>query len=270
MDLCRVCRNNPADSPEHFIPKAAGNRGKVTIVFLGQGGSYVSRPGTDGYYERVLCTACNGECSVYAQQYVEMLRQLEQSSGLSVPDGRQAVTLRGIYPLRLVKQLILQFLCAPPFPPAAVWLELQRFVRDREATLPPGAPSIYLYRNLSTHGRVVPCCCVLELRTRRTVVVSEVSWPPVGAVFCFNPHPKLEAMQDITEWCHRAFSAREDLTILLPQYEVSGVFPLVYGNVRQVEQDERERLPMYLLHVPEGSAYALSIGAIVERTGYRP
>lgn len=269
-DRCRVCGDAQATSPEHFIPKRAGNRGKVLVVSLGNNGEYVTTPGTDGYYERVLCAPCNAAASVYAQQYVHVLREIESAKGLTVPDGREVVTLHGVYPLRFIKQLILMFLCAPPFPPTSPWSPLQAFLRVPDAVLPPSAPRIYLYRNLSTRGRVVPCCGVYELATGRTVVLSEVSWPPLGVVFALGDHPRLRRMHDITEWGQRSYTDAADLTVMLPRYQVSSIHPLMFGNIHQVEADEAARLPMYLLHVPDGTSYPSALGAIVERAGYQP
>ena len=199
-----------------------------------------------------------------------MLRQLEQTPKLTDQNGRQALTLHGIYPLRLMKQLVLQFLCAPPFAPAPIWRELQEFVLDRNALLPSSAPSVYLYRNLSRWGRVVPCCGVLELRMHRTVVVSEVSWPPLGVVFSFQGHPRLEGMQDVSPWGQFSFTDCVDLTVQLPQHHIPAALPLMFGSKEQMAHDEEIRLPIYLLYVPDNSTYASAIGALIERNRYEP
>jgi hypothetical protein len=125
--------------------------------------------------------------SRYGTAYKDFVSQIADASGLEDTSGRAFVNLRNVYPLRILKQIFSMFLGAVPFEPTQVWKEIQDFVRKRDCAIPESAPSVYLYKNISKLGRIVPCCGIGEFSTNKNFVVSEVSWPPVGIVYAYEP-----------------------------------------------------------------------------------
>ena len=88
------------------------------------------------------------------------------------------------HPLRIVKQAVSMFLAAQPGLGPIDWNPLRRFVLRRDDPLPPGPPSILLYYNSSSTGRVVLCCGLSQLCRRIPVIaLSEISYPPLVVVF---------------------------------------------------------------------------------------
>lgn len=264
--LCRVCRSHPATSGEHLIPKAAGNRGTVRLLYISPDGSYEEVQCSDGFFVPVLCKGCNNnQCSTYAQQYVELLRALEKAKPVYTPDGMAATTIGNIYPLRVVKQLITMLLCAVAWEPEKPWDDPREFVLDREKPLPPTAPRIYLYKNISRLGRIVSFTSIAELQTDVTAVVSELAWPPLGVALGFDRHPILDRMHDITDWGLLPYRKRSDATLLLPELRVNSHYPLMYGTLQEVERYQLKTWPTYPLYVPEGTSSSLCISALIRR-----
>jgi hypothetical protein len=264
--LCRICGIRPADSDEHFIPKAAGNRRAVRLLVQEPDGSQRERRCTGGFFLPVLCKQCNSSpAGGYAQAYTVLFRQLREAPSLTAEDGRLIFHARDIFPLRFVKQCILAFICAAPWYPEPVWRPLQAFLRDRDALLPDTAPRIFLYENIANIGRVVPSCGICELANHRTTVVSEISWPPLGIVLSFQAHPVLSQMADITEWGQYAYSHRASVQLRLPRLQVNTLYPLAFGTARAVKARDEVLLPLYLFHAPPTSSSPTKLCTLLRR-----
>lgn len=266
LALCRICAVRPADSDEHFIPKATGNRRVIRLLVQEIDGSQRERRYKGGFFLPVLSKQCNSNpASTYAQAYTDLFRQLRAAPSLTSEDGRLLFHARNIFPLRFIKQSILAFLCAAPWYPEPVWRPLQQFLQERDAFLPSSAPRIYLYENISTIGRVVPSCGVCELTHHRTTVVSEISWPPLGIVLSFQPHPLLSAMTDVTDWGKHQYSDRASCVLALPRLRLNTLYPLAFGSAREINQREKKSLPVYLFHAPTESRSPTTLCTLLRR-----
>ncbi len=264
--FCRICGVRPADSDEHFIPKATGNCRVVRLLVQESNGAQRERRLKGGFFLPVLCKRCNSsQASAYAQAYVDLFRQLQKAPDLVTSDGHLAFHAHDIFPLRFVKQSILAFLCAAPWYPEPVWKPLQEFLQDREAPLPVSAPRVYLYKNISTIGRVVPFCAICELAHNRTSTVSEISWPPLGIVLSYEPHPILSSMVDITDWGELGFSVRTSKVLKLPHLRVNSLYPLAFGSAKDIERRQRDDLPAYQFHVPEHASSPTKLCVLLRR-----
>lgn len=269
--ICQLCAKWPASSREHLPPHATSNVGEVRIIYI-DGNSpsgeiqYHVVHSSDGFWVPVLCEKCNNKTgSRYGEPYKDLISQVSNAAGIEDSEGRVYVYLRGIYPLRILKQMFSMFLCAVPYQPAPVWRGIQEFVLKRDTLLPSSAPFVYLYMNVSRIGRIVPCCGIVELSTHKTIVVSEVSWPPVGIVFSFQRDERFALMEDVTSWGQFRFKHKKDITIRLPRLQVSSHYPLGFGMAVEVEREQANRGLVYLFHVPDDSTSPTSIGALLER-----
>ena len=266
--LCHVCGRRQAVGKEHIPPQHAENRDEVDINYVdgntpsGDMKFHVIRS-PDGFWVSVLCDECNHKIGWrYGDAYKEFLSQITSAAGLEDTSGGVFIHLKGIYPLRILKQMFAMFLGAVPYEPAPVWKGIQEFVRKRDSPLPDNTPSVYLYKNVSKMGRIVPCCGILELSTHKTLVMSEVSWPPLGIVFAFQSDNRLNMMENVTRWGEHRFKDRADLLVKLPKLRVTSHYPLGFGTAREVEREQARRGLIYLFHVPENSASRSDIGVL--------
>ena len=100
---CRICGTQEANSDEHFIPKAAGNRQTVRLLVQEEDGTRRERTVKGGLFLPVLCDQCNSNpASAYAQSYVDLYRQLQKAPDLHSTDGRLAFHAKEIFPLRVI------------------------------------------------------------------------------------------------------------------------------------------------------------------------
>lgn len=264
--LCRICGAAPADSDEHYIPKALGNRSAVRLLVQEPDGSQRERRCSDGFFVRTLCGRCNNKpASTYAQAYITLYRQIQTAPDIRGTDGHLLVHCRRIHPLRVIKQAILAFLCASPWYPAPVWRPLQQCLRDRETPLPPSAPRVFLYFNTSCFGRIVPSCGMLELANHRTTLLSEISWPPLGIVLAFGDLPIPEVMHEITSWGLEPYAKAVATDLSLPRLRVNTLYPLAFGSSRTIERAQERTLPVFLHHVPPGSTSPTNLAALIRR-----
>ena len=264
---CRICRRRPANTKEHFIPKAAGNRCRVDLLSVGQDGRPEPIRCTNGFHVPVLCSVCNnGICATYARSYVQLISAIQTSADLQSTHGENLVSVDRFRPLEFTKHLISMFLCVQPWEPAPIWDSLQAFVLDPNACLPPGAPRLFLYHSVGDVGRIVPCCCMLDLATGSAAALAEVAWPPLGVVYAFDWHDKLRGLTEVTEWGHTDSAASLPLRLALPSRQINTPFPLAFGTSSDVALDEGRRLPVYLLHVPPEPTSPASIGALITRS----
>ncbi len=266
-ELCRVCGRAVADSKEHIPPKSAKNAGPVEVRFiLGSDDTQhpiarVLRSG-EGFWLPSLCEDCNNVTgSRYGAAYAHFVGELAATAGIRDPSGRIVTRLQDLYPLRVLKQMFCMFLAASPFQPAAQWSGIQKFVLKRDAKLPEDAPSVLLYLNSSRVGRITPLCGIVESATHLHHVAAEISWPPIGIVFSFGEHPRVEQMQDITSWAQFGFHESVSVDLTLPELHVSTSYPLAFGTSEQVEREQVERMMFYLYHVPDGYQGPVGLGA---------
>jgi hypothetical protein len=172
--------------------------------------------------------------------YEQLVRAIEAKSGVCDTEGRLLVSIFNAYPLRILKQMFAMFLASLPRQPDAAWTPIQDFVRLSDSTLPRCAPDVYLYHNESSYGRIVPCCGCIEFASHEKLLISEISWPPLGMVFSFQESRRFNNMQKVSSWGQLPFSKRLSLKLALPSLEVSTPFPLVYGNRSAAERERNE------------------------------
>lgn len=239
--LCRICGRRPVDSPEHIPPQSQGNVGEieVTLIQIDDAAHRLHRIHEmfrDGFFRRVLCSRCNHRYgSIYNTSYTEFVRQVANASGLRDPKGRVLVHLKDVYPLRILKQMFLMYICVQLWEDG--WPYIREFVRRRDDRLPQDAPHVYLYRNVSNTGRIVPWHGLGELRTGRPpLTLSEVSYPPIGLVFCDDQDDRFALMEDITSWGQYEFSKKTSIVLRLPDLQVSTSHPLGFGTEDDVER----------------------------------
>ena len=278
MHLCRICGRRPADSREHIPPRSANNRGRVLIRHMrmdtapGSGLAHRLTYARDGFTLPNLCTKCNNRTGGrYGGAYRAFVDAFERSgriaavaagaAGLTTraaPPSHVHVHLDGLEPVRVAKQMVATFLAAQPgqladplFPREA----LRDFVLRQDSALPDGALEIYVYRNRSTHGRLVPVCSLSSLFgpghiNDRSVVCSEVSWPPVGLVFVPGGGGGALAaagMPEVSGWGREPLGRRMAAQLRVPNLLVETDWPLGFGTAAEVNRWIDEQHLMWMV-----------------------
>jgi hypothetical protein len=159
--------------------------------------------------------------------------------------------------------MVSMFMAAQPSPSPEHWYDLQRFVLNRDARLPDGALRIYLYRNTSRYGRVVPFTGLMSLNRRwPQMLMSEIAWPPIGIVFATEAHPLLSRMYDATHWAQQYhFRSRTSFAFSVPQLSVDSHWPLGFGTESEVGQWADRDGVIMLLHTGDATR-GLSLPAV--------
>jgi hypothetical protein len=196
----------------------------------------VVRVERDGFAVRTLCRHCNSKTGgSYGTAYKSFVEQFSRSGSIDASAARGWVSVRDIQPLRVAKQMVSMFLAAQEEFDLARWSALRAFVLRRDAKLLPGQLRIYLYRNVSSYGRVASLSGLASLAGAFPMAaVSEVAWPPVGLVFALEPHALLEGMKEVTEWGTYGFKDRADFAFSVPNLRVATHYPLGFGTEAEV------------------------------------
>lgn len=242
VQMCRICGSRVATTKEHLPSQGAGNSVETDVIFIdGKLDREIQRIQeffAKGFYRQVLCEKCNSKYgSIYNTAYTDFINQVRNSPGIKESKGRTFVHLEKVYPARLLKQMFLMYLCIQPRKILSGWEGIRKFVQSRDEKLPAEALKVYLYKNTSNDGRIVPWMGLGEVHTRRPpIMLSEISYPPVGIIFCDQPDDRFALMEDVTNWGQYGFKDKTNLLIRLPELWVSTDHPLGFGTESEVEK----------------------------------
>lgn len=253
--VCRLCGSSrDVLTREHIPARSAGNSGRHTIEFFrvdSTGQAKLELP--DGFALSVLCKSCNSRYgSSLGTSFADFVQQVQSSGRFVSPRGGAFVCAMDVYPSRVLRQLLLNFLCIQPLASYERWESVRKYIRSRGGGVPPDAPRVGLYCNISNTYRVVPVGVVGALgRRSEPWVGAEIAAPGLGVVFTLgdprdaNPviTPKL---LDITPWGDQPFSARERVTLELARYRVEVPHPLAFGSRREVDKWQTRNMIAWL------------------------
>lgn len=154
-------------SNEHIPPKSTGNSGRNQLEALGASEDGLRpRSVSDGVYLRVLCQNCNSNTGgSLGATFADFSKQVQRSGRLVSPRGRVFASALDIYPARIFRLLMLNFLCLHKEADDGRWSELRDFIQSR--TLPPPArmPRVSLYYVQASTRHALP---PQEMRRRET------------------------------------------------------------------------------------------------------
>ena len=156
---CRICGREGKLSFEHVPPRAAYNK-KTVIEYTVE--SWIRRQSTKGKQQQggigkyTLCQKCNADTgSWYGSEYVrwadmafDVLRILNKKPDVFAGRGIIAVTLKDVYPLRFLKQVITCLFSVVGVSPESHFAEnnpnLQRFILNKYQTRLPDTYHFFL------------------------------------------------------------------------------------------------------------------------------
>lgn len=266
ISLCRICGRKPATTKEHLPSQGAGNTGTTDVLFIDGNLNEVIRRVQEifekGFYREVLCGDCNSKYgSFYNTAYTDFVNQIQSATGIKDPENRTLISLENVYPVRILKQIFLMYLCIQPRDVLPGWESIRNFVRRKDTKLPSDAPKTYLYKNVSNNGRILPWMGLSEVyRRSQPIFISEISYPPVGIVFCDQEDDRFVSMESISEWGAYGFKDRCNLVVRLPELQVSTDHPLGFGTESEVARWIEECGVARLIPRPEDSESKTSVG----------
>ena len=228
--ICRICGFEGKLSFEHVPPKAAFNDRPLVVSAmrdlvgrdLDERRGRTQQRGSGAY---TLCASCNSHTGHwYGSAYVEWARQ----AIMIIRASRGNATLHygyRLHPLRVLKQVICMIFSAngPRF--AARQPELVRFVMDPERRGLNPAIQVFAFLTASGRGRECGVSGMFGFERGQAVILSEVSFPPLGFILCLGspaPDPRLV---DITLFSKFAYGDERDLFLPLPVLPVYTPYP---------------------------------------------
>lgn len=231
---------------------------------------------SDGFALRVLCERCNNRFgSRLGTTFASFVQQVQTSGRFVSPRGGVFVSAIDIFPSRVFRQLLLNFLCVQSGYDPNRWEAVREYVKSRDGLVPRETPRIGLYYNVSKTYRVVPAGSVTSLgRGRGPWVGLEIAAPGLGVVFTLGDPAEvnpaiLPNLADISSWGDHHFSERSRVVLELNRYRVQVPHPLAYGYPKDVEKWQKRNMIAWAA-TRFDTDVASDVGAVLWRPEGRP
>lgn len=253
---CRICGKIGPLTYEHVPPRKAFNSNKAFLYYgreiLEQDskgfpweipsrlkGTQLQR-GIGGY---TLCEKCNNNTGAwYGNAFVDFIYKgyRETHNKKYINNSWATITLNKIYPLRIMKQIMVMFFSINNPNLSGVHKELREFVLSKEKRgIPEKDFGFYLY---VLSGKILKRLGIIVIGNVysdpfESRVVSELSTPPFGLVLEFQPKDK-KGFCDITFFANEFdYNQEETIKLTMPVYESNSYFPLDYRTRKQMVND---------------------------------
>lgn len=259
MGKCRICGKYGKLSFEHVPPQRAFNKATIVEYTLE---SWIAKRKVKGKYrqggvgQHTLCEKCNSDTgSWYGDEYVkwtrigfDILQHLDQHSEHFKDKTEILVTLKGVRPLRFLKQVVTCFLSVVGISPEAEFAqnnpELVKFVLDKQETYLPPGDRFYLTLNRLHRASVIrrhPIGGKLRVRIDKNgnivpaeaSVFSEIAHPPFGLVMTYGTG--FPDATEITHFKNYKYDDMVDLNLGLAIGEASDPYPGSYQTRSTME-----------------------------------
>ena len=244
---CALCGQLSALTYEHIPPKIAFNT-EPTKQFLGtefigdsdrlpwdmRGLRYDNRQQGSGQYS--LCSTCNNNTGSW---YADSYKQFAYAAAAMMCDpgasGASSVTMKSLYPLRIIKQICSMFCSVnvdfPQFD------EIRTFVLDKERKgLDPKQYKISMYFTRSAYIKQLGLTTIGNIETGLFCNVSEITAAPFG--FLFYPDAskvKDDSCIDITLFSSYGYDESCDIELPLVEKEVNSWLPADFRSRQEID-----------------------------------
>jgi hypothetical protein len=259
---CCICDYVGKLSFEHVPPKAAFNdRGvfQAHIDDLLDGKWLPGQPLARaklvrrGAGRHSICAKCNNDTGAwYGQAYVDFTCQA--MALLVRSNGKMSLAYPyGIFPLRVLKQIVVMFFsaCGPGLKKAHP--ELVKFVLNRQRRYFPRGIHIWAYLHDPENSTAVRQSGLTGRMTigGKSDLFSEIAFPPFGLIMSFNAVPVEQGLCDLTHFNLYGINAWEVEYLKLPVLPVVSYFPGDFRTVDEIKKtaEENKRLGSYHLDV---------------------
>lgn len=254
---CHVCGRKTILTYEHVPPRKAFNDHRV---FLNWGRDVLGRENFPwdfsglkgkqhqrgiGWY--TLCAKCNNDTGRwYAKSFIDFTYQGYKNyqkffeKGQLINKNWIKIDFYGIYPLRIIKQIVTMFFSINNPNLSSVHLELRELILNKNKQgLSIKKFGIYIYALMGDIARYIGIASILQSKNAGNIirVLSELSAPPFGHVFEIDPKAK-EEYCEITPFANEfRYDQRVNLSLKIPVYECNTYFPADYRTKQEVMND---------------------------------
>jgi len=245
---CHICGNTGPLTYEHIPPQAAFNKNKIFQTkgtelihsnllpweFSGLKGKIYQ----GGVGEYTLCGKCNNNTGAwYANSFVDFVLKTSNQLKDTKLENAKFLNIKFdlIKPLNIIKQIIAMFFSVNNEKSAYVNKDLKEFILDKKRRgfdLKKHKFSLFILSG--SMARQTGVSGVLNTITGRSRVFSEMSWPPFGYVWEFDP-------KETSEGCDISFFANEfgydqnvSIPLKIPVMEINTYFPGDYRTRKEV------------------------------------
>ena len=238
---CWLCNKYGKLTKEHIPPASAFNdfpllfekvveRSKQTEVV-----EWEAEPRDRGLCFRSLCQKCNNNYGrLYGEAYVKLVKRISERIG----DVREfhKLSLFGIKrPLAILKQVMLQFVTAngANFVRSNDWVA--PFIQSRRNTDFPKDVYVYLFASNAPMSRNSGVASHINLVERKTNVVSEFTFWPLGTVMSFSGEQSDNRLTPIHQWSQYPFDYAGSVDWDLSLNPVASAYPLDFRTAAEVK-----------------------------------
>ncbi|HQO21319.1 MAG TPA: hypothetical protein PLA03_13340 [Acidobacteriota bacterium] len=208
LSHCHICLTKSKLTKEHIPPKRAFNECNKLWERLILSDAGIAKRSTSlkgGLWVKTLCKNCNNNiCSKYANEYVNLVKQLVEKPQLFDSSGGARVFIVNINPLYIAKEIATMILAIEPVAYARHIPELRHFVLNSDSTfVPPFKLFAFLVPDIAEAGTVLKYHSRVDsFAPGFTFTGGEISWFPFGFVYAsdIGIRYNLAELTDISSW----------------------------------------------------------------------
>lgn len=267
---CHICGKNPADSKEHIPPKSVWNIGGVKLkhLYIDKTNNrlrHIETKSHDGFFVKTICNDCNKRNGhLYVDYFKDFYFQIKDSPEITSVEDNLLISLKNVYPLRVLKQIFSMFLSIVPYEPTHKWDSIQEFVLNKDVNIPINTPRIFIYNNISKNkGRIVPFCAIGYYSIFKPIDISEISFPYLGIVYSFDKSDIFRKFEEITYWGNYDIEDNVNIVLNLPRLETDTKYPLIYGSEKKIKELRIADKLIWLLHIPDNSVVLSDLSVLL-------
>lgn len=243
---CKLCHNETRLNIEHVPPRSSGNKvryKKASILDFMTSEDPFSYPFKGKVFQGGIrynsyCINCNtflgNEYVRYYKKWFNVGLDLIQDSNNK---GFYFTALRQ-YPLRVLKQVLGMFVAINPISSLVNNPELINFLNNPESKKCPKELRVFCYLNNGPHLRYLELNQKGNFNSGKTVLGSEIAFPPFGYVLVLNNDGfSNDLLTEITDFC--LFDANKEYPLSFKMNKLNTWLPILldYRNRDEIEKN---------------------------------
>ena len=243
---CCICGDYEKLTEEHVPPRKAFNNNRYYIAAIDNENPFSTvgkkKFGQGGIKYFSLCARCNNNTgSWYADDYIKWCYygiQIIQRSG-----GKTTLYhINEIYPLRIIKQIIVMFFSINGDFLSQQYPYLTKFVLDKNTKNLPPEIQVFAYFNIEGNPRYNSFSVVGDFsNSANSLNISEFTFPPYGFVLSFDDKTKpSNHLREITHFADFSYNTKWDVDLDLETLPTWMPYPHDYRSKKEI-QDQLEK-----------------------------